>query len=48
MIIVPIKESEFISTFASLKHKNSSGFDGISNRILIVCGKFLDKPLAYI
>jgi len=39
-------ESEILSTFASLKNKNSSGYDGISNRILKFFGKYLSKPLA--
>jgi hypothetical protein len=46
MIIIPITESEIISTFASLKSKSLSSSDGISNRILKFCGKFLDKLLA--
>jgi hypothetical protein len=48
MIIIPIMESEIISTFVSLKNKSSSGYDGISNIILKFCGKFLGKPLTYI
>jgi hypothetical protein len=43
-----ITEAEIICTFVSLKNKSSSGYDGISNRILKTCGKFLGKPLAYI
>jgi len=41
-------EAEIVSTFASLKNKNSSGYDGIPNRILKSFGKFLSKPLANI
>jgi hypothetical protein len=44
MIVIPITEAEIICTFASIK--SSSGYDGISNRILKFCGKFLGKPLA--
>jgi hypothetical protein len=45
---IPITESEIICTIKSLKSKDSSGYDGISNRILKVCGQYLGKPLAYI
>jgi hypothetical protein len=44
---IPITESEIICTIKSLKSKDSSGYDGISNRILKVCGQYLGKPLAY-
>jgi hypothetical protein len=46
MTIIPTMEAEIVSTFASLKNKDSSGYDGISNRILKSFGKFLSKPLA--
>jgi len=29
MPIIPTTEAEIVSTFASLKNKNSSGYDGI-------------------
>jgi hypothetical protein len=45
---IPITESEIICTIKSLKSKDSSGYDGITNRILKVCGQCLGKPLAYI
>jgi hypothetical protein len=45
---IPITESEVICTIKSLKSKDSSGYDGISNRILKVCGQYIGKPLAYI
>jgi hypothetical protein len=32
----------------AMLHKNSSGYDGVSNKILRSCGKFLSKPLTYI
>jgi len=32
----------------SLKNKNSSGYDGISNNILKHCVKEISKPLTYI
>jgi hypothetical protein len=46
--IIPIMEVEIICTFASLKNKNLSVYDGISNRILKFCGKFLGKPSTHI
>jgi hypothetical protein len=46
--VIPTVEEEIVSTFASLKNKNSSGYDAISNRILKSFGKFLSKPLANI
>jgi hypothetical protein len=45
---IPVTESEIICTIKSLKSKDSSGYDGITNRILKVCGQYLGKPLAYI
>jgi hypothetical protein len=45
MTFIPIMEAEINCTFASLK--SSSGYDGISNRILKSCGNFLGKPIAY-
>jgi hypothetical protein len=45
---IPITESEIICTITSLKSKDSSGDDGISNRILKACGQYIGKPLAYI
>jgi hypothetical protein len=48
MIIIPITGSEIVSRFAFLKNKSSSSYNGISNRILKFCGKFLGKTLAYI
>jgi hypothetical protein len=41
-------KADIISTVTSLKNKNFSGDDGMSNRILKSCGKYLGKPLAYI
>jgi hypothetical protein len=48
MTIIPIMDAEIICTFASLKNKNSSVYDGISDRILKFCGKFLGKLLAHV
>jgi hypothetical protein len=45
MVVIPITESELICTVASIKNKNknSSGYDGVSNKILRLCGQFLSK-----
>jgi hypothetical protein len=45
---IPVTESEIICTIKSLKNKDSSGYDGITNRILKVWGQYLGKLLAYI
>jgi hypothetical protein len=45
MIIIPVTETEIICIIASLKNKNSSGYDGISNKILKLCGDYLGKLL---
>jgi hypothetical protein len=48
MEVIPVTESEIICAISSLKNTNSSGCEGISNKMLRLCGKFLGKPLAYI
>jgi hypothetical protein len=48
MQIVPITEGEIRSIISSLKSKNSSGYDGISTKILKLCGNQISKPLAFI
>jgi hypothetical protein len=45
---MPITEAEVISTFSSLKNKTSCGYDGLSNKILKLCGSHVSKPLTYI
>jgi hypothetical protein len=40
MIVIPITESELIYTVSSIKNKNSFGYDGVSNKILRLCGNF--------
>jgi hypothetical protein len=42
MTIIAMMEVEIISSFAFLKNKYSSGYNGISNRILKFCGNPLD------
>jgi hypothetical protein len=46
--VVPVTEAELISIIGSLKNKNSSGYDGISNKILRLCGHFISRPLSCI
>ena len=48
IITVPITEAEITCTVASLKCKNSSGYDGISNRIQKLCREYLGRPLTHI
>jgi hypothetical protein len=38
MAVVPVTEAELISIIGSLNNKNSSGYDGISNKLLKLCG----------
>ena len=47
MQTVPITAGE-ISIISSKKSKNSSGYDGISTKILKLCGNQISKPLAFI
>jgi len=46
--VIPITESEIICTISSLKNKNSSVCEGISNKFLRLCGKFSGKPLTFL
>ena len=48
MQIVPITDGEIRSIISSLKSKISSGSDGISTKILKLCGNQISKPLAFI
>jgi hypothetical protein len=45
---IPITEAEVISTVSSLKNKTSCGYDGLSNKILRLCGSHISKPLTCI
>ena len=47
MAVVPVTEVEIIGTIGSLKNKNSSGYDGISNKILRSCGHVISKSLSH-
>jgi hypothetical protein len=48
MKIIPVTETEVIDIIKSLKNKNSSGYDGISNNILKYCVNDISKPLTFI
>jgi hypothetical protein len=45
MEMVPVTKAELLGIIHSLKNKNSSGYDGISNRIIKLCGSVISKPL---
>lgn len=47
MQIVPITEGE-ISIIISLKSETSFGYDGISTRIIKLCGNQIGNPLPFI
>ena len=48
MKVIPITENEVLNTILALKTKKSSGYDGISNRILKHCATTISKPLSHI
>ena len=48
MQIVPIAGREVRSVISSLKSKNSFGYDGISTKILKLCGYQISKPHTFI
>ena len=48
MRIVSVRGGEKRSIVISLKSTNSSGYDGISAKILKLCGNQISKPLAFI
>lgn len=48
MIVIPITEGEIVCTIASLRNKNSSDYDGISNKVIKLFREYLGKPLAHI
>jgi hypothetical protein len=41
-------KAELIGIIGSLNNKSSSGYDGISNKLLKLCGPFISRPLSYI
>jgi hypothetical protein len=48
MKIHPVTEAEIISIIINLKSKNSSGYDGITNKIMKLCRQQISKPLTYV
>jgi hypothetical protein len=48
IINIPITLAEVVFSISSLRNKNSSGYDGLSNKILKLCGSQISKPLTYI
>jgi hypothetical protein len=48
MKIIPVTEGEFQSIIRYIKAKDSSGYDGISTRLLNMCNSLISKPLSYI
>jgi len=48
MPVVPVTEVEIIGIIGSLKNKNSSGYDGISNKILRSCGHVISQSSSHI
>jgi len=48
MMVAPVTEAELIGIIDSLKNKNSSRYDVISNKIWRLGGHLISKPLSYI
>lgn len=48
MEVIPVTKGEIINIICSLKSKKSSGYVGISSKILKLCGMFISYPLSYI
>jgi hypothetical protein len=48
MNIIPVTEGDIRSLICSLKAKESSGYDGISTKIIMMCNSLISKPLSYI
>jgi hypothetical protein len=48
MKVVPVTEAEVINVIGSIKGKSSTGFDGISSKILKTCASLISKPLAFV
>ena len=47
MKIIPVSEGESRNLIRSLKAKDSSGYDGISTKILKKCNSLISKRLSY-
>jgi hypothetical protein len=48
MKVIPVTKGEIINVIGSLKSNESSGYDGISSRILKLCSVSISAPLSYI
>jgi hypothetical protein len=48
MKTIPVTQTEITSIIRSLKNKNSTGYNGVSGRILKYCASEISKPLSYI
>ena len=48
MKVVPVTEAEVINVIGSMQGKSSTGFDGISSKILKTCASIISKPLAFV
>ena len=46
MTVVPVTEAELICIIGSLKNKNSSGYEGISNKMLGLFGHLVSQLLS--
>ena len=41
---IAVTEGEIVNTIRSLKHKNSTGYDNISSKIIKYCAMEISKP----
>lgn len=48
METIPVSKAEVNTIIMSLKPKNSTGYDGIPNKILKYCVHPISKPMTYI
>jgi hypothetical protein len=48
MNINPVSGEEMVSIISKLKFKNSSGYDGITNKLIKLSSQLISKPLTYI
>jgi hypothetical protein len=48
IVNIPVTKAEVLSTINSLKNKTSCGYDGVSNKIVKLCGEQIVKPLTSI
>jgi hypothetical protein len=48
MNLYSVTKAEIISIINKLKSKNSSGYDGITNKIIKLCRQQISKSLTYV